>query len=432
MGKWWLEVKPVATRIDDSGMDATSTPGASRWTQVGRVGTMVERLFTVAVLSGLSGSLERLRYSALSPEIMTGASWFLLGSSLLLLLVRAESSRTVLRRLWPNCVIVAAVFASVTWSVRPNLTSQYLLPLLAATSFAVYVAGRWSLQELLDCLLAAFVFVVAATLVNEAIESVTGGGGIHALEVNGWFTSRNHLGRCMGLALLTAAAAAYAPGRRGVALVVGVLSTAMLIAADSRAATLVAPACLLGFFGLCLVQRTSRWAVPLSAATIACGLLVAFGVARHAEQVFGWMGRDATLTKRTVLWGLLADHWSQRPWLGYGYGAFWSGGEGPSGEVARQLGYYPWHAHNGFLQLGLDLGILGIALFVPLLIFYLSRALRVGLDSGVRWGLWPAAYLGYFVLSNLAEAELVRHDSLYWVLYLVAAAHIGDRRGTTA
>lgn len=427
-----IEVKQVATGIAHARTDVASMQSAARRAKMRHIGTMVERLFTVAVLCGLSGSLERLRYSDLSPEIMTGASWFLLGSSLLLLLVRAESSRTVIRRLWPNLVIVAAVFASMTWSVRPNLTSQYLLPFLAATSFAVYVGARWSLPDLLDLLLATFVFIVAATLVNEGIESVTGRGGIHQLEVNGWFTSRNHLGRCMGLALLTAAAAAYVPGRRWAALGTAILSAGMLIAADSRAATLVTPACLLGFFGMCLVQRSPRWAVPLSAAAIAGGLLVAFGVARYAEVVFGWMGRDATLTKRTVLWGLLIDHWAQRPWLGYGYGAYWRGGEGPSGEIARQLGYYPWHAHNGFLQLGLDLGILGILLFVPVLAYDLRRALRVGLESGVRWQLWPAAYLGYFVLSNLAEAELVRHDSIYWVLYLVAVAHVGDRRDTAA
>lgn len=427
-----VEVKRVATGSNDLRMDATLMRRTSRWAKFGCVAEIVERLFTVVVLCGLSGSLERLRYSALSPEVMTGSSWFLLGSSLALLLVRAESTKIVLRNLWLNLAIVAAVVASVTWSVKPSLTFQYLLPFLAATSFAAYVAARWSLPILLDLLLATFVLVVAVTLVNEGIEVVTGGGGIHAREVNGWFTSRNHLGRCMGLALLTAAAAASVPGRRWTAMIVGVLSAAMLIAADSRAATLVAPTCLLGFFGMCQVQRSRRWAAPLLVATITCGLLITFGVVRHAEQVFGWMGREATLTKRTVLWGLLLDHGAKRPWLGYGYGAFWRGSEGPSGEVARQLGYYPWHAHNGFLQLGLDLGILGIVLFVPLLAVYLSRALRVGLDSGVRWGLWPAAYLGYFVLSNLAEAELVRHDSIYWVVYLVSVAHVGDRRRAAA
>ena len=39
------------------------------------------------------------------------------------------------------------------------------------------------------------------------------------------------------------------------------------------------------------------------------------------------LGRSATLTGRTRIWQMSLDNIAQRPWLGYGFGAFWRPGE---------------------------------------------------------------------------------------------------------
>ena len=53
----------------------------------------------------------------------------------------------------------------------------------------------------------------------------------------------------------------------------------------------------------------------------------------------------------------------QRPILGWGYAAFWRGIEGQSFEVVAAMRFIVFHAHNGFLEIWLELGILGLALF---------------------------------------------------------------------
>ena len=50
------------------------------------------------------------------------------------------------------------------------------------------------------------------------------------------------------------------------------------------------------------------------------------------------------------------------PWLGYGFDAFWQGNVGASGDVSIRMYFYPNHAHNGFIDLALSLGNVGLAL----------------------------------------------------------------------
>ena len=75
------------------------------------------------------------------------------------------------------------------------------------------------------------------------------------------------------------------------------------------------------------------------------------------------LGRDATLSGRTGLWDAVLAAISMKPLLGYGYESFWNGLAGPSASVVAAVHWIPPHAHNGFLDLWLDLGALGLLIF---------------------------------------------------------------------
>lgn len=88
---------------------------------------------------------------------------------------------------------------------------------------------------------------------------------------------------------------------------------------------------------------------------------------------------DSTFTGRTEVWQFAVDHMLERPITGYGFSAFWGTPEvvyGMGGNTiwANTAG----HAHNGFLDLCLTVGIPGSALFtlwlvvLPLFDFYRS------------------------------------------------------------
>jgi O-antigen ligase len=72
---------------------------------------------------------------------------------------------------------------------------------------------------------------------------------------------------------------------------------------------------------------------------------------------------DATFTGRTDIWKFAVDHVAQRPITGYGFATFW----GTEQVVYGMSGGATWantasHAHNGFVDLALTIGIPGSAL----------------------------------------------------------------------
>uniref|UniRef100_A0ACD5GNQ9 O-antigen ligase family protein n=1 Tax=Desertifilum tharense IPPAS B-1220 TaxID=1781255 RepID=A0ACD5GNQ9_9CYAN len=102
--------------------------------------------------------------------------------------------------------------------------------------------------------------------------------------------------------------------------------------------------------------------------------------------LFG-LGKEPTLSGRTYLWEASIEKIRQRPWLGYGYQAFWQVSGGAE-YVWTAVRYQPAHSHNGFINLTLDLGLLGSFFFAMSLVTIYIRGvswLRVTQSSAALW-----------------------------------------------
>ena len=77
------------------------------------------------------------------------------------------------------------------------------------------------------------------------------------------------------------------------------------------------------------------------------------------DLILDLLGKDATLTGRTELWYFVNIFISQRPLLGWGFGAFWCQEIRRLNEISRNLGWSIPQAHNGLLELLLEVGAIG-------------------------------------------------------------------------
>src|SRR4029077_20400107 len=132
---------------------------------------------------------------------------------------------------------------------------------------------------------------------------------------------------------------------------------------------------LLCFFPLLPRLRSERSKVvrTLVFAGIA-GIAVLYLILSNFEAFTAALNRDPNMTGRIPMWISSAVMALQRPWLGYGYGAFWVGTEGPSLGVWRIMDWEAPHAHNGLLNLWLDLGLAGVGAFLAGFLLSVRRA----------------------------------------------------------
>jgi exopolysaccharide production protein ExoQ len=127
------------------------------------------------------------------------------------------------------------------------------------------------------------------------------------------------------------------------------------------------------------------------------------------------VGRDSTLTGRTDLWKILLSV-NEHPFLGAGFESFWLGE-----RLEKIWGMLPWRAneaHNGYLEVFLNLGLVGLALLVVVIATGYRRVVS-GLNSDPELG---SLRLGYFVAAviySLTEAAF-REMGPMWILFLLA------------
>jgi O-antigen ligase len=110
----------------------------------------------------------------------------------------------------------------------------------------------------------------------------------------------------------------------------------------------------------------------------------------------------------------------KRPLLGYGYGTFWLPDGTGSAYLSTLLDWTPYHAHNGVLELLLDVGFVGTGLFLFVLAFGLWRAWKFAWGQHDITRLWPLVAMIYFIAGNITEANIAKYNEMNWVIFLVA------------
>ena len=154
------------------------------------------------------------------------------------------------------------------------------------------------------------------------------------------------------------------------------------------------------------IKRVHRWALV--------SILIAFGVSaatiipssslQRLGTIWGEVSaREGTLGMRTSIWAAGIDVYRQHPITGVGFGAF-----GPSVYSRLDIAYV---AHNSYLSILVELGLVGAALFGALILclFYIGFSL-----SGLERRLWTVLLLTWSVAVLSLTWE---HRKPTWFLF---------------
>lgn len=326
-------------------------------------------------------------------------------------------------------ILVGIALASVLWSDAPEITLRRSVALIGTTAFGVYLATRYKVGD--QQRLVAWALAIAAVLsllLALALPSYGVSSDIYAQGWRGVYSHKNQLGSIMALSTLLFFLLALASRKRRWAACAGlILSLGLIILSNSKTALVV---CLV-VLALLPVYRALRWPITLAVPVITSAWLLGGGVVvwglNNAEAILGALGRDPTLTGRTELWSLVTTMILRRPWLGYGYNGFWEGNEGSYFWISLN-GFQPTSAHNGFLDLWLQLGLLGVLAFVlSFLLAFLRAAAWARVDKTIE-SLWPLMYLTFMLLYSMTESSIMNRNDIYWALYAATVLSLPTRQ----
>ena len=138
--------------------------------------------------------------------------------------------------------------------------------------------------------------------------------------------------------------------------------------------------------------------------------VMAWAVLADFSRFTASLGRDPTLTGRTEIWSLVAKLIKDRPYTGFGLDAVW-GDQSVLGNHIRATLQIPAasHAHNGYLDAALQLGLPGSILFY--LVFAQSgmRAYRHYVTAHEGRDVAGLAIIATLALTNLVETRCLTY-----------------------
>lgn len=343
-------------------------------------------------------------------------------TAVLLLLRWKKVTQLILQDGW-IWLLVALATLSVLWSSDPSNTLSASIGLVGTTLFGLYLGTRYSLKELLQLLAWMYgISIVLSIIFAVALPKYGLMGGVHTGALRGIYTHKNAFGKTMSFAGVIFVLMATVNKSYRWLFWSGLVLLFILLALAGSATGLSLSLILLVSW---IAYRSLKWRYERLILFLLLTLVLTAGVFMVASQtidlLFGLVGRDTTLTGRTDIWNLVIQAIEKRPWLGYGFNAFWSESEGESAYIRRAARWLLRDPHNGFLELGLALGTLGVGIFLAGYWATLLRAVTYARQNMDASRLLPVLYLTYLLLVNITESTLLAQNTLFWVLYTAIA-----------
>ncbi|HEY9863050.1 MAG TPA: O-antigen ligase [Candidatus Obscuribacterales bacterium] len=314
-------------------------------------------------------------------------------------------------------MLIIYTFLSFLWSDFPSLSKRKGITTIQTSYFGLYIASRFTLKQQLQMLCWAFgIITVFSLLFSLAFRGVAVETGANAGSWRGPFTQKNLLARLMVLAAIIFILIALDKPKhyRWVWALFG-NAVLMILLTGSKTALLLLLTILMLLPLYNLLRKKDTILIPVLVSAVLIGGSSLIFITENWLNLLAALGRDPTLSGRTTLWELAIELIKQRYWLGYGYQGFWVAG-GACEVIWRHEGYKPPHAHNGFVNMSLDLGVLGLIIFLTIIVVTYARGI-IWLRAGNTWAeLWPVCYVTFFFMYNHTESTIIEHNSIFWAL----------------
>lgn len=335
---------------------------------------------------------------------------------------------------WFAVAYVLLAVLSLAWSAWPSASVLTLALLLSTTVHAVFVGAVLTWRELVRAIASALKWILGLSLVFELWVSLIWRGPIlpqfvrpdgpvddpivlwsrdNLLDggrIQGLFGNANALAyvALLGMVIFAIRFASRAP-RRALLVVWFALAAYLFVRAGSATAYLAAALTVVVLLTVLLMRTTrrpgERTRYYLLYAVVAIGGLLALWFGR--DRIFSLLGRSADLTGRESIWQAVADRAAERPVFGWGFSTPWVPTDPAFDRWIVDHGETVMQAHNMWLDVYLQLGIVGVVVMAIAYLAFIWRSWFFAVDRP-RWDLVAdRPYSAVTLVPTLTAAQLL-------------------------
>lgn len=305
------------------------------------------------------------------------------------------------------------VFISVLWADDAALTAKRLVVFAILSLGAVGVAQRFYLRDIISWTFFATSFYLLVGLSAEIIL-----GTFHPFSSGYRFAGTlhpNHQGiNCALLVLSGSAAGEIEKDKRRFFRACTVVGGIFLIFTASRTAFAASLLSLTVYFITVCSRRVRITAIFAVLGLVIVILPLLSGVGNVVPSLEGalMLGRTNSSTHsfngRAVIWQNLGNYIDQRPLLGYGYGGFWDHRHIEQlTDVSASENFGVAESHDAYIQCLLDLGIVGLAVYVIAILGGLVRSFASYRTSHAPEFAFSGAFLVFCLANGVLESAIV-------------------------
>jgi O-antigen ligase len=156
------------------------------------------------------------------------------------------------------------------------------------------------------------------------------------------------------------------------------------------------------------LEQSLKAVATLIALTVTAVLLSLTFFDSMVQLVTALFQRDVTFTGRTDIWDLVLAVAARSPFVGVGFGGYWYLQDE---EISSRVLVH--ESHSGYLDVYLEVGMIGVALLAVYLAAFFRRALKV-VDEMREWGWFGICLLVMALIHNFTESNFLRTSSFFW------------------
>jgi len=152
--------------------------------------------------------------------------------------------------------------------------------------------------------------------------------------------------------------------------------------------------------------------------------IVLFFILVYRNEVFTFIGKSPDMTGRSGIWKNVLGLVAERPIQGWGWVSYWIPGVKPFKGLGIVHGVEYYQAHNAYIEMFFQLGAIGLALFIALLLVAFVKIWRLAVRHTNALYLWPILLFVGLLAQNLSESRML--VEIGWVYIVLLTVKVNE------